>query len=441
MRTDSPRQSRIRVFSAALVTFLLTACPGPNPRSVEAPSSPSPTVAHLPSAALTPTPLPEAFIPYSRMETAKLFNGMEIQSKVTTVEGAPALVERKTPDAYTLELDVRVRVPQAAQTLDQLAAADPLIGTLLPGLRDELPTAKVSDFYHGLYQLKVEAVNRALVRLDQVVSRHNFFDCNTILELQDPKTTRKALLIQSDMDVNADGSDADRLSDVEGSTANFQPFTSYRWPKKTSKASQFIPEREEKLKQLQSEYDAKTTPPERKKVLKDQMEQLLKEVNELKKYSFLVAKADPYIVLPGFMFRQPNQPFQPRLGDCVVVIFQGKFYPALLGDVGPSYKIGEASLRICSQLDPRSTAYNRPASDLNITYIVFPDSAEDPPGPPDLQKLRVRCSTLLNEIGGYIGELWNWEDILSKPSPIPSSSASSPPTPSAQGSVTGTATP
>ncbi|MBV9131030.1 MAG: hypothetical protein JO298_11650 [Verrucomicrobia bacterium] len=375
------------------------------------------------------------------METAKLFNGMEIQSKVTTVEGAPALVERKTPDAYTLELDVRVRVPQAAQTLDQLAAADPLIGTLLPGLKDELPTAKVSDFYHGLYQLKVEAVNRALVRLDQVVSRHNFFDCNTILELQDPKTTRKALLIQSDMDVNADGSDADRLSDVEGSTANFQPFTSYRWPKKTSKASQFIPEREEKLKQLQSEYDAKTTPPERKKVLKDQMEQLLKEVNELKKYSFLVAKADPYIVLPGFMFRQPNQPFQPRLGDCVVVIFQGKFYPALLGDVGPSYKIGEASLRICSQLDPRSTAYNRPASDLNITYIVFPDSAEDPPGPPDLQKLRVRCSTLLNEIGGYIGELWNWEDILSKPSPIPSSSASSPPTPSAQGSVTGTATP
>ena len=366
---------------------------------------------------------------------------MEIHSKVTTVEGAPALVERKTPDAYTLELDVRVRVPQAAQTLDQIAAADPLIGSLLPGLKDELPTAKVSDFYHGLYQLKVDAVNRTLARLDQIVSRHNFFDCNTILELQDPKTTRKALLIQSDMDVNADGSDADRVSDVEGSTANFQPFTSYRWPKKTSKASQFIPEREEKLKQLQSEYEAKTTLPERKKVLKDQMEQLLREVNELKKYSFLIAKADPYIVLPGFMFRQPNQPFQPRLGDCVVVIYQGKLYPALLGDVGPSYKIGEASLRICSQLDPRSTAYNRPASDLNITYIVFPDSAEDPPGPPDLQKLHARCSTLLNEIGGYSGELWNWEDILSKPSPIPSPTGSSSPTPSPQGSVTPTATP
>ena len=274
-----------------------------------------------------------------------------------------------------------------------------MIGSLLPGLKDELPTSKVSNFYHGLYQLKVDAVNRTLARLDQIVSRHNFFDCNTILELQDQKTNRKALLIQSDMDVNADGSDADRSSDVNGSTANFQPFTSYRWPKKTSKASQFIPEREEKLKQLQSEYEAKTTPPERKKILKDQMDQIQRELNDLKKYSFLIARADPYVVLPGFMFRQPSHPFQPKLGDCVVVIYQGKLYPALLGDVGPSYKIGEASLRICSQLDPRSTAYNRPASDLNITYLVFPGSAEDPPGPPDLQKLHDRCSTLLNEIG------------------------------------------
>ena len=147
------------------------------------------------------------------------------------------------------------------------------------------------------------------------------------------------------------------------------------------------------------------------------MEQTQRELNDLKKYSFLIAKADPYVVLPGFMFRQPSHPFQPKLGDCVVVIYQGKLYPALVGDVGPSYKIGEASLRICTQLDPRSNAYNRPASDLNITYLVFPGSAEDPPGPPDLQKLHDRCSNLLNEIGGYSGYLWTWDDILSKPSP------------------------
>jgi glycosyl hydrolase group 75 (putative chitosanase) len=370
------------------------------------------------------------------METARLFNGMEIHSKVTTVEGAPAIVERKTPDAYTLNLDVEVRVPRAAQTLEELAVADPLIGSVLPGLKDELPTANVSDFYHGLYQLKVDAVNRTLVRLDQIVSRHNFFDCNTILELQDQKTNRKVLFIQSDMDVNGDGSDADRTSDVDGSTANFQPFTSYRWPKKTSKASQFIPEREEKLKQLQAEFEAKTTTAERKKVVKDQIEQIQREVNDLKKYSFLIAKADPYVVLPGFMFRQPSHPFQPKLGDYVVVIYQGKLYPALVGDVGPSYKIGEASLRICNQLDSRSNAYNRPASDLNITYIVFPGSAEDPPGPPDLQKLHDRCSSLLNDIGGYTGELWTWADILSSPSPSPSSTPQGSSAPTTTPSVT-----
>jgi len=115
-------------------------------------------------------------------------------------------------------------------------------------------------------------------------------------------------------------------------------------------------------------------------------------------------------------------------------------YPAILGDVGPSYKIGEASLRICTQLDRNSTPYIRPASNLNITYIVFPGSAEDPPGPPDLKKLHDRCATLLGEIGGFAGELWEWEDLLAKPTPSPlpeesaAPSASASPSPSFEAS-------
>jgi Fungal chitosanase of glycosyl hydrolase group 75 len=139
----------------------------------------------------------------------------------------------------------------------------------------------------------------------------------------------------------------------------------------------------------------------------------------LKKFSFLVSKLDPFVVLPGFMLRQTNQAYVPKLGDYVVVLFKGKLYPALLGDVGPSYKVGEASMRICSELDPRSNAYNRPSSNLDITYIVFPGSTEGQPGPPDLKKLHDRCAGLLNEIGGYAGELWTWEDLLAKPSPMP----------------------
>ena len=96
---------------AAILAFLLTSCPGPKPPNLETPS-PSP-----PAVAPTPTALPEGFIPSSRMETARLFNGMEIHSRVTTAEGAPAVTERKTPDAYLLDLEVKVKVPQACPDL------------------------------------------------------------------------------------------------------------------------------------------------------------------------------------------------------------------------------------------------------------------------------------------------------------------------------------
>jgi hypothetical protein len=346
------------------------------------------------------------------------------------------LLERKAPESYVLDFDVRVRVPQAAQTIEQIAQADGQLPTLLPGLVSLLGASRVSNFYHGLYQLKVDSLGRTLNRLDQLLSRHNFFDCNTILELTDPKTSRKALFIQSDMDVNADGSDADRTNDVDGSSANFQPYTSYRWPKRTDKPSQFIPEREQRLKQAQAEYDQKNTAPERKKALKEQIDQLTREISDLKRYSFLISKADPFVVLPGFMLRQSNHPFLPRFGDYVVVIHDGKLYPAIIGDAGPSYKVGEASLRLATQIDTKANAYNRPSSDLNISYLVFPGSAESQPGPPDLPKMHDRCAELLNEIGGFTGELWQWQDILATPIPSPSPSPSPSITPTPLGTPT-----
>ena len=183
------------------------------------------------------------------MDTARLFNGFEIHSKVTAAEGDFAVLSRRIPEAYLLDLDVNVRVPKPAQSAAELQLADPALPSTLPGLENLLTSARVSNFYRGLYQLKVDSLNRNLVRLDQLLSRHNFFDCNTILEITDPATSRKVLLIQSDMNVNADGSDADRFTEVEGSSANYQPFTSYRWPKKTDKPSQFLPEREAKLQE------------------------------------------------------------------------------------------------------------------------------------------------------------------------------------------------
>jgi len=424
---------------ALLTCLLLAGCPGPKfnpPPSVTPSPTPTATVTPPPTPTPTPTPLPEAIIPYSHKEVARLFSGVEVHSQVESGLGDIASVERRALDSYVLDLQVHVRVPKAAQTISELSEPDPSLATVLPGLAAMLSTSKVSDFYYGLYQLKVESLGRELGRLEQLLSKHNFFDCNTILELTNPQSSRKVLLIQSDMDVNADGSDADRTLDVDGSSANFQPYTSYRWPKRTDQPSEFLGDCQIKLKQAETELSLKATSPERKKALREQVEELQREIGDLKHFSFLISKADPFVVLPGFILRQANHAFLPKLGDYVVVIYGGKLYPALLGDVGPSYKIGEGSLRLATQLDPRANAYNRPSSNLNVTYLVFPATADPTPGPPDLKKMRDRCETLLSEIGGTSGQLWEWTDIFATPTPSPTPTAS--PTPSATASPTGT---
>src|SRR5258708_15821898 len=120
---------------------------------------------------------------------------------------------------------IRVWVPQAAQTIEQIARAGAQLPTLLPGLVSLVGASRVSNFYHGLYQLKIDSLSHTLNRLDQLLSRHHFFDCNTILELTDPKTSRKALLIQGDLDVNLDGSDPVPSNDHAASTTTFHPST------------------------------------------------------------------------------------------------------------------------------------------------------------------------------------------------------------------------
>jgi hypothetical protein len=443
--SSSSKGGSIGKLPLLLACIFLAGCPGPkfNPPPSVSPT-PSPTATPVPTPTPAPTPLPEAIIPYSHKEVARLFNGVEVHSHVESGIGDIAAVERKALDSYVLDLQVQVRVPKAAQTIQELSEPDPSLPTVLPGLAAMLPTSKISDFYYGLYQLKVESVGRELGRLEQLLSKHNFFDCNTILELTNAQSARKVLLIQSDMDVNADGSDSDRTLDIDGFSANFQPYTSYRWPKRTDQPSEFLTDCQNKLKQAETELSLKATSPDRKKALREQVETYQREISDLKHYSFLVSKADPFVVLPGFILRQANHAFLPKLGDYVVVIYGGKLYPALLGDVGPSYKIGEGSLRLATQLDPHANAYNRPASNLNVTYLVFPATADPVPGPPDLKKMRDRCETLLSEIGGTSSQLWEWIDIFATPTPTPTPAAtpsqSAAPTATAAGSASATVT-
>lgn len=70
--------------------------------------------------------------------------------------------------------------------------------------------------------------------LQELLSKHNFYDLETILHLRDPATNRRVFLMQSEMDVVSDGSDGDRLATMPAEiveSTNYQPFTSYGWKK------------------------------------------------------------------------------------------------------------------------------------------------------------------------------------------------------------------
>jgi hypothetical protein len=59
--------------------------------------------------------------------------------------------------------------------------------------------------------------------------------------------------------------------------------------------------------------------------------------------------------------------------------------------------------------------------------LIFPGTADTPPGPPDLDKIEARCEALLKEIGGAGVPLHHWENIIPPlPSPTPTATPASP---------------
>jgi len=398
--------------------------------------------------AATPSPEPTPSKPpiiTGKLDTAKLFNGITVHSTVETPPGADATTERVDSESYILDLKLQARLPSPNRTIDELAKVSPQLPKLLPGLAALLTPESVSPLFAQLYGTKVKMLRENLIRLDQLLSRHNFYDCQTVLQLRHPQSHRKALLLQADMDVDADGSDADRMPIGTGVTTNFKPFTSYRWSKKTPAPNPYLAATEERLKRAEDEWALKTIPAERKRELHSAIMQLRAEVATLKKFSFLIGATDPYIVIPNTFTRGHDG---AKTGDYALVVFADAIYPAIVGDIGPNDKVGEASLRIAKEINAQSTPYNRPVSDLKVTYLIFTGTADTPFGPPDLEKLQARCQKLVDEIGGATVPLHHWENIIPPPptpTPTPSPSASplptSPSSPGAPPSTTPSSSP
>jgi Fungal chitosanase of glycosyl hydrolase group 75 len=369
----------------------------------------------------TPTPQPTPTRPpviTGKLDTGKLFNGITLHSTVDPVPGVDATTERVDPDSYVLDLKLQARVPAPNKSIEELAKVCPQLPTILPGLASMVKPDSVSPLFAQLYDAKVRALREHLVRLDLLLSRHNFYDCQTVLQLQHPQSHRTALLLQADMDVDMDGSDADRMPIGPDAIINFKPFTSYRWPKKTDAPNPYLPATENRLQRAETEFALKTISPERKRSLRNSISQLRAEVFTLKRYSFLIGATDPYIVIPGAFTHGENA---VKTGDYAVVIYGNAIYPAIVGDIGPNNKVGEASFRIAKQINPVATPFSRPVSDLKVTYLMFPGTADKPFASPDLEKLYARCQKLLEEIGGSTVPLHHWENIVPPPpTPTPS---------------------
>ena len=357
-----------------------------------------------------------------RLDTARLFSGITVHAAVDPIPGGAASDERADPQSYVLDLKLHARVPTPNKTIEELAKVSPELPRLLPGLAAMLTPDSVSPFFKELYDTKLKILRENLVRLDQLLSRHNFYDCQTVLQLRHPESHRRAVLLQADMDVDADGSDSDRLPAGSGASPNFKPFTSFKWPKKSRDSESLSGAPGRKTEALRSGArqqghggGAQT------RVERARSRNCGTRSSRSRDTAFLIGATDPYIVLPSGLGKADGG----KVGDYAVVVFGDRIFPAIVGDIGPSDKAGEASLRIAKEINALATPNNRPVSDLKVTYLIFPGTAETPFGPPDLEKLQARCETLVKEIGGAGVPLHHWENIippLPTPTPTPTPS-------------------
>ena len=352
----------------------------------------------------------------SVMDVRQLRSGIPFETELRFDEGGLSSVEREDDASYTARYTLNLRVPTPSKTLAELETINPKLSTMLPGLRGVFETAEVSPWFHTLYDLKLTRIRRDAHTLNTILTKHNVYDCETILHLRAPDGT-KVFWLQAEMDVVSDGSDGDRLPEMPDeivNSTNYQPFTSYGWRKQSRTPNPMIAGWERRIQNARRELADSATTADRKTWLRNRIDYLKRGIEDMTYRSYLIAEHDPFIVIPVNLITARDDPFAPKVGDFAVVVHEEKLYPAIVGDGGPNFKVGEASLRMAREINPDANPYRRPVSDLTVSYIVFPGSKDNPHGPPDYDHIRQRCQSLLEKIGG-IGEgheLHQWENLL-----------------------------
>lgn len=367
----------------------------------------------MPAVQLPPFPpaLPERVENGTFEHIGTLARGLNLRSTLTFLPGSTASQDRLLKEAYLVTLGAELLLPHAAEGRE-LLHANPDLPAVLPQFDALMSHARVSPWFHSLYLHKQNHVRKNLSTLSQPLDRHNFFDTDTILELTAPDSQRRALWIQADMDIVSDGSDGDRLPNMPDSIRKsdyYQPTTSYRWKKRTKTPNPLLSRWESRLASLQ------------KAAQKDSaaIDHARRTITDLKNYSYLLAQYDPFIVIPLTLKEGEDDTYRPQPGDYAVVIVGKRVVPAIVGDYGPRFKTGEASLRLGKLISEKADIYSRPVSTLGASYIIFPHTAEPEAGPINHARLNARCRELLSELGGLgaEAEFVETKDLLAPPTP------------------------
>ena len=291
----------------------------PSPTKPEQVNPPEPP--GLPQPAIT---APADHTVSSGSDIQKMSKGFQLKTTVTVEKGNVASQERVKEESYQASYELKIKLPAPSKSLTDLKKVNADLGSILPGLEGMLSTVEVSPFFYQLYENKVNRLKANATKLNSLMTRHNFYDCETMLKLKSQSTGRRVLLVQAEMDVVSDGSDGDRLPTMPDKIVNssyYQPMTSYGWRKRGATPNPLIAGWKNRIKKAEAEIARSDTFSDRRAWLKARIIKIKREIQDMEARSYLIADYDPFIVMPINMVTTKGDPFAASVGDYAVVIY------------------------------------------------------------------------------------------------------------------------
>src|SRR5688500_11632722 len=126
----------LAIFIVGLIAGAMLSSRCERARERELTAGPTPTPA--------PTPPPPPYVPNKRLETGKIFNGMQYRVSLETEHGTTAAKDRREPANYAAEVTIKVKVPKPHLDLEELTQLNPGLSQLFPALSQLLARGRIS---------------------------------------------------------------------------------------------------------------------------------------------------------------------------------------------------------------------------------------------------------------------------------------------------------